>query len=71
MVRYNSTTPAIEAYVNNAWTALATSSGGVSLSALTSATGTNTIDNTTYAQTWTWNTLPHRMRPLNYPEFII
>ena len=57
MVRYNSTTPAIEAYVNNAWTALATSSGGVSLSALTSATGTNTIDNTTYAQTWTWNTL--------------
>ncbi|HEU0117855.1 MAG TPA: hypothetical protein VFR09_04405 [Alphaproteobacteria bacterium] len=28
MLRYNSTTPAVEAYVNNAWTSLATSGGG-------------------------------------------
>jgi len=33
------------------------SAGGSSLSSLTSATGTNTIDNVNYAQSWTWNTL--------------
>lgn len=39
-------------------TAAANGSGGSSaISALTGATGTNTIDNTLYTQTWTWNTL--------------
>lgn len=32
-------------------------SGGGSLSSLTSASGTNTIDNVGYAQAWTWNSL--------------
>ena len=31
--------------------------GSTSLSALTSATGTNTFDNAAFPQTWTWNSL--------------
>lgn len=34
-----------------------TSSASASISDLTAATGTNTIDNTSYAQEWQWNTL--------------
>ena len=57
MIRYNSSTNAVEGYVNNAWTSFATAAGGTALSSLTSATTTNNIDNATFAQTWTWNTL--------------
>jgi hypothetical protein len=58
MVRYNSTTHAFEGYSGStpAWGSLATGSS-VALSGLTPATGTNSIDNVTYGQTWTWNTL--------------
>ncbi len=41
MIRYNSTTPGIEAYVNNAWTSLAASSSLGSISLGTSASTTN------------------------------
>jgi len=58
MIRYNNTGNALEGYINNNWVSFLTSTTGTSaLSALTSATGTHTIDNATYAQTWTWNTL--------------
>jgi hypothetical protein len=36
---------------------VAQSGGGGAISGLTAAAATNTIDNATYAQTWTWNTL--------------
>jgi hypothetical protein len=43
---------------SGAWRATGSSNAAnTSLSGLTAATTTNTIDNTTLAQTWTWNTL--------------
>ena len=57
MIRYNSSLPGVEAYVNGAWTTLLSALSGTALSDLTGAIAINTIDNATYAQTWTWNTL--------------
>ena len=57
MIRYNSTLPGVEAYVNGAWTTLLSALSGTALSDLTGAIAVNTIDSATYAQTWTWNTL--------------
>jgi hypothetical protein len=47
---------AIQYCNGTAWGGFA-SGGSAALSALTASTGTNTIDNAAYAQTWTWNTL--------------
>lgn len=44
---------AFEGCNGTAWGAL----GGASLSGLTAATATNSIDNAAYGQTWTWNSL--------------
>src|ERR1039457_6502338 len=55
MIRYNSSTPAIEGYVNGSWISIG--GGSTTLNAITAATSTNTINNATFAQTWNWNSL--------------
>lgn len=55
---YNTSANALQAYINGAWVSLGAGGGGSSaLSAITAATGTNTINNATFAQEWQWNTL--------------
>ena len=55
-IRYNSTTPRIEFCNGTVWAAVG-SAGSVALSALTAATGANTINGAANAQEWDWNSL--------------
>lgn len=55
MVVYDAATNLFNFRQNGAWVTIG--SAGTALSAITAATGTNTINNATYQQEWQWNTL--------------
>jgi hypothetical protein len=54
---YNTSSSALQAYINGAWVSLGTGGGSTTLSSILAATAGNTINNATFAQEWQWNTL--------------
>lgn len=56
-IRYSSSGSLLSFCNGTTWTSLTGGGGSASLSGLTAATATNTINNATFAQEWQWNTL--------------